>query len=402
VKTRTFASTLLASLLASTPLAGGEVSVGRFTPGETLAPFAVASPASDSRTFVRTAALDGDRAVFDLPATGTGTLLVWVLPAGERDAALRAGEGAAGRELETRLTTPAGRVLGPDADGGRSDTVRRFRIEEFGSEELGLAVGARQEALRVLAPEPGLHRLELSAPGAAAVTVAVAELDSPIVLTTWASPLSRQPGEPVTLNARLLDGGAPVAGVVSARLAARDGAVGEASEAVALFDDGLHGDGAAGDGHFAATLERLDLPAGPVDVRVEAEGRDGRGSAFARTGATGFVSERGSARLLPGSVRSEWVGEGEARVLRVTATAAVREGGDYRLDVLAAGAPLPDGARPGLAWAERTDDLRAGHEEIVVDVPAALLGEGPVHLDVRLLGLSRPGVAGRATLDVAR
>ncbi|HMM34733.1 MAG TPA: hypothetical protein PKA62_08360, partial [Thermoanaerobaculia bacterium] len=86
----------------------------------------------------------------------------------------------------------------------------------------------------------------------------------------------------------------------------------------------------------------------------------------------------------------------------VTATAAVREGGDYRLDVLAAGAPLPDGSRPGLAWAERTDDLRAGHEELVVDVPAALLGDGPVQLDVRLLGLSRPGVAGRATLDVAR
>lgn len=399
MKTRTFASAHLALLLASTPLAGGEVSVGRFAPGETLAPFAVASPASESRTFVKTTVLDGDRAVFDLPATGTGTLLVRVLPAGERDAALRAGDGAAGRELETRLTTPAGRVLGPDADGGRADAVRRFRIEEFGAEELGLAVGARQEALRVLAPEPGLHRLELSAPGAAAVTVAVAELDSPIVLTTWASPLSRQPGEPVTLNARLLDGGAPVAGVVSARLAARDGA---ASEAVALFDDGLHGDGASGDGHFAATLERLELPAGPVDVRIEAEGRDGRGSAFARTGAAGFVSERGSARLHPGSVRSEWVGQGETRVLRVTATAAVREGGDYRLDVLAAGAPLPDGSRPGLAWAERTADLRAGHEELVVDLPAALLGDGPVNLDVRLLGLSRPGVAGRATLDVPR
>ena len=402
MKTRAFASALFASFLVAAPLAGGEVAVGRFGPGETLAPCAVASPEAESRTFVRTAVLDGDRAVLDLPATGTGTLLVWVLPAGERGAALRAGDGAAGRELETRLTTPAGRVLGPDADGGRADALRRFRIEEFGAEELGLAVGARQEALRVLAPEPGLHRLELAAPGAAAVTVAVAELDSPIVLTTWASPLSRQPGEPVLLHARLLDGGAPVAGVVSARLAPRGGAAGEASDPVSLFDDGLHGDGAAGDGHFAATLERLDLPAGPVDVRIEAEGRDGRGSAFARTGAAGFVSERGSARLLPGSVRPEWLGQGEPRVLRVTATAAVREGGDYRLDVLAAGAPLPDGSRPGLAWAERTDDPRAGHEELVVDVPAALLGDGPVQLDVRLLGLSRPGVAGRATLDVAR
>lgn len=399
MKTRTFVSALLAAIVAAAPLAGGEVAVGRFAPGETLAPFAAASPEADSRTFVKTALLDGDRAVVDLPATGTGTLLVWVLPARESDPALRAGDGAAGRPLETRLTTPAGRVLGPDADGGRADAVRRFRIEEFGAEELGFAVGARQEALRVLSPEPGLHRLELSAPGAAAVTVAVAELDSPLVLTTWASPLSRQPGEPVTLNARLLDGGAPVAGVVSARLAPQGGG---AAEAATLFDDGLHGDGEAGDGHFAATLEGLELPAGPVDVRVEAEGRDARGNAFARTGAAGFVSERGSARLLPGAVRSEWLGEGDARVLRVTATAAVREGGDYRLDVLAAGAPLADGSRPGLAWAERTGDLRAGYEELVVDLPAALLGDGPVSLDVRLLGLSRPGVAGRATLDVAR
>ncbi len=391
---------LLPALLAAPVLlADDHVVVGAFSPGETLAPLAVTSPEAESRTFVRTAILDGDHAVVDLPATGTGTLLVWVIPTrSDESAAFRAGE-ASPRGIATRLETPSGRSLEPEADGERHDPVRRFRIDDFGAEELGLAVGARQEALRVLAPEPGLHRLELTAPGAAAVTVAVAELDSPIILTTWASPLSRQPGEPVLLNARLLDGGTPVAGVVSARLAARGGTAGEA---VALFDDGLHGDGAAGDGHFAATLERLDLPAGPVDVRIEAEGRDSRGNAFARTGAAGFVSEPGSARLLPGSVRSEWLGEGEARVLRVTATAAVREGGAYRLDVLASGATLADGSRPGLAWAERTEGLRAGNEELVVDLPAALLGDGPVNLDVRLLGLSRPGVAGRATLDLAR
>ena len=153
---------------------------------------------------------------------------------------------------------------------------------------------------------------------------------------------------------------------------------------------------------IAATLDDVDLPAGPVSVRVEAEGSDARGRSFARTGAAGFVSERGSARLVPGSVRSEWVGEGDGRVLRVTATAAVREGGDYRLDVIAAGAPLADGARPGLAWAELSDSLSGGHAELSVDLPAALLGDGALHLDVRLLGLSRPGVAGRVTLDVAR
>ena len=121
-----------------------------------------------------------------------------------------------------------------------------------------------------------------------------------------------------------------------------------------------------------------------------------------RTGSTGLVNERGGARLLPGSVRAEWTGAGDARVLRVTANAAVREGGEYRLDVLAGGAAGPDGSRAGLAWAERSEDLAAGPTELSVDLPAALLGDGPLHLDVRLLGLSRLGVGGRAILDVVR
>ena len=394
---------LLAALLAASPLLAAEarVAVGPFAPGEMLAPLAVASPESDSRTFVRTVVPDAGRAIVEIPSTGTGTLLVWVIPSrGDGLAAMRAGSGGGDRGLETRLETPSGRSLGPDADGGRSDGVRRFRIEDFGAEELGLPVGTRQEALRVVAPEPGLHRLEISSPDGAAITVAAVELDSPLVLTTWASPLSRQPGEPVTIHARVANGAAPVAGAtLAARLAPESGVAGDS---VPLYDDGLHGDGAAGDGHYAAAVGDLDdLPSGPVAVRVEAEGVDGRGSAFARTGASGLVNERAGARLDPRSVRAEWQGEGDARVLRVTANAAVREGGQYRLDVLAGGAAAPDGSRPGLAWAERTDDFDAGPTELSVDLPAALLGDGPLHLDVRLLGLSRLGVAGRVTLDVA-
>lgn len=395
---------LVASLLAASPLvaAGARVEVGRFASGETLAPVTAVSPESDSRTLVKTVVPSAGRAVVDVPSTGSGTLLVWVIPSREDSlAAMRAGEGAVDRELETRLVTPSGRSIGPDADGGSRDAVRRFRIDDFGAEELGLPVGGRQQALRVLAPEPGLHRLEVSAPDGAAITIAAVELDSPLVLTSWASPLSRQPGETVTVHARLADGGAPVPG---AALAARlSPSAGPAGEPVTLYDDGLHGDGAASDGHYAATAGDLaDFPAGPVAIRVDAEGVDGRGAAFARTGASGLVNERPGARLLPGSVRAEWVGEGDARVLRVTAGAGVREGGEYRLDVLAGGAVGPDGSRAGLAWAERSEELTAGPTELSVDLPAALLGDGPVHLDVRLLGLSRLGVAGRATLDVVR
>ena len=133
MKTRPVSGPLLAFLLAAAPLlAAGDVSVGRFAPGETLAPFAVDSPEADSRTFVKTVTPDGGRAVVEIPATGTGTLLVWVLPSGPDGAALRAG-GAAERELETSLTTPAGRVLGPGADGGRESVACPLR-----------AIGARR------------------------------------------------------------------------------------------------------------------------------------------------------------------------------------------------------------------------------------------------------------------
>ena len=395
---------LLAALLAGSPVlaAGNRVAVGAFPPGEVLAPLAVASPGSDSRTFVKTVVPSDGRAIVELPSTGTGTLLVWVIPSGPDGlAAMKAGTAGDGTVLETKLESPSGRSIGPESDGAAGSGIRRFRIEDFGGEELGLPVGARQEALRVLAPEAGLHRLELSAPDAAAITVAAVELDSPLVLTTWAAPLSRQPGVPVTIHARLADGAAAVAGaLLTARLAPESGVAGDS---VPLFDDGLHGDGAAGDGHYAATVADLPgFPAGPVAVRVEAEGSDDLGRPFARTGSSGLVNERSGARLLPGSVQAAWEGEGESRALLVTASATVREGGEYRLDVLAGGAAAPDGSRRGLAWAERTDDLTAGPADLSVRIPASLLGDGPLQLDVRLLGLTRVGVAGRVTLDVPR
>ena len=318
---------------------------------------------------------------------------------GDALAAMRAGANGEARGLETVLETPSGRSIAPGADGGRGDAVRRFRIDEFGAEELGLPVGARQESLRVLAPEPGLHRLEIASPDGAAITVAAVELESPIVLTTLGEPAlppARRAGDDPRPPRRRRSADRRRHPLRAARAAG-----GVAGEPVTLFDDGQHADGAAGDGHYAAQAGDLaGFPAGPVAVRVEAEGFDARGSAFARTGASGLVNERPGARLVPGSVRAEWTGEGEARALRVTATAAVRDGGEYRLDVLAGGAASPDGSRPGLAWAERTEDLAAGPTELTVDLPAALLGDGPLHLDVRLLGLSRLGVAGRVTLDV--
>ena len=73
MKMRPTPSALLALLLVAAPATAGDLSVGPFAPGETIAPFAAASPRADSRTFVKTVAVDSGRAVVDLPALTLAT-----------------------------------------------------------------------------------------------------------------------------------------------------------------------------------------------------------------------------------------------------------------------------------------------------------------------------------------
>ena len=91
--------------------------------------------------------------------------------------------------------------------------------------------------------------------------VVAAEPESRIVLSTWAAPLSRQPGQPVTLRAELRDGDEPLAGArVTARLASP---AGRASDAIQLTD--------AGNGIYTATLAELpSADAGAWQVRFDA------------------------------------------------------------------------------------------------------------------------------------
>lgn len=397
-------TTLALALLAASPLALAAertVTTGPFAPGETIAPLAADAPPHDSRAFVKTVVPVSGKAALEIPATGSGSLLVWTLP-------VRAGKGAGvaaqaapsgGAAVDSTLRAPSGATLERGQERARGAALRRFAIEDFGGEDLGLpSVPGKNEVLHVADSEAGRYQLELVARGdEAAFTVVVAEPESPLVLTSWTGPLSRQPGEPVTVHARLRDGDGAVAGAaVTARLAPEGGA---ALSGVALLDDGEHGDGAAGDGHYAATVADLPEAPGAWTVRVEAEGQDRDGRAFARTGSSGFVSERGAARLLAGSVAARRDG-GD---LVVTATARVREAGTYRLDVLVGASASADGSRPGVAWGELTQELAAGTADLALRIPAAELAgaAGPLAAEVRLLGLSPMGVAGRALVDVA-
>jgi hypothetical protein len=359
-------------LLSIAPAALAADLVGRFEPGSRYEEPAVHAPANVSRMFARTVTRDAAAAGLDIPATGDSSMIVWTIPATPE---------AAGGRVRTTLRTPAGAVLAPSDRGSLERGLRRFTLDPAETAELGVAGGA-QEVLHVARASAASYHLDLGLPeDVKGVTVVVAQPESALTLSTWAAPLSRQPGEPVTLYAELLDGEVRVPGaLVTARLASPDG---RAHASMPLE--------ARADGTYSLVLPDLpDSTPGAWQVRFEATGRTANGTRFARTGSGELVAERGAARLL--EVGTAVVGD----ALRVTASVDVRIAGTYRFDAIFA-----DGSQNGIAWAEGVRTLAAGRSTIEMNIPLADLSAAPLTdlvLDARLLGLDPIGVAGRRTL----
>lgn len=360
---------LLALLVGNVPAAMAADLTGRFDAGTQYEAPAAHAPANVSRMYVRT--LEGADSV-ELPAAGGSGLIIWTIPATQSATAVK-----------TRLRTPNGSVLQPSDRGSKERGLRRFPIDAEETAELGIRGGA-QEVVHVMSTEAASYHLDVDMPrDVAGVTVIAAEPDSAITLSTWAAPLSRQPGEPITLHAALRDGEAAIPGArVFARLASP---AGKAFGKVEL--------NAQPDGTYSAVVR--DLPeniAGAWQVRFEADGVNAKGARFSRTGSGELVAERGAARL--GNIRTEVVGD----ALRIRASVDVFLQGAYRFDVLAA-----DGSRNAVAWGEGVRNLTTGATDLQLDIPLAHLGNTRVEdlfLDVRLLGLDVIGVAGRVTKEV--
>jgi hypothetical protein len=356
---------LLATLLIA-PAAFAADQTGRFEPGTKYEAPAAHAPANVSRMFAKT--LPRDTASVDIPAAGNSGMIIWTIP-------IRSNTN--GPAVRTRLTSPTGARLQANERGSVERGLRRFAIDAAESAELDMPRGA-QDVLHVMRTEAANYRLDLDLPAdVAGVTVVAAEPESAITLSTWAAPLSRQPGQPVTLHAELRDGDAPIRGAyVTARLASPRG---KAFDTIELTD--------AGNGIYTATVTDLpDRIAGAWQVRFEAEGATANGVRFARTGSGELVSERGSARL--GTIQAQIVGDN----LRVTVPAEILNAGTYRLDVIAAA----DGQ--SLAWGQGMRTLSPGATTLTLDLP--LSTTRGLHLDVRLLGMDEIGVAGTATADL--
>jgi hypothetical protein len=359
-------------LLALTPAALAADLSGTFDAGTKYEAPAAHAPANVSRMYVRTLERSDRGQSVELPAAGGSGLIIWTIPAQRTNA-----------EVKTRLRTPNGSVLQPTDRGSLERGLRRFSLDSAETAEMGIGRGA-QEVVHVMSTAAASYHLDVEMPrDIAGVTVVAAEPDSALTLSTWAAPLSRQPGEPITLHAELRDGATKIPGArVFARLASPNG---KAFGKVELSEQP--------DGTYSATLRDLpeNLP-GTWQVRFEADGVSATGARFSRTGSGELVAERGAARL--GDIRTEVVGD----ALRVRASVDVFVGGAYRLDVIAA-----DGSHNAVAWAEGVRKLGLGATELELDVPLVHLGGTRVEdlfLDVRLLGLDVMGVAGRVTKDV--
>ncbi|MFL6245877.1 MAG: hypothetical protein ACJ74H_07630 [Thermoanaerobaculia bacterium] len=355
---------LLVVVLAGTPAALAADLSGTFDAGTKYEAPAAHAPANVSRMFVRT--LERSDSV-ELPAAGGSGMIIWTIPA------------AANESVKTRLRTPNGSVLQPNDRGSIERGLRRFALDSEETAEMGFR-GAH-EVVHVMATEAASYHLDVE--HGAGVTVVAAEPDSAITLSTWAAPLSRQPGEPITLHAELRDGEAAIAGArVLARLASPNG---KAFGRIELNEQA--------DGTYSAVVRDLpeNIPGG-WQVRFEADGINARGARFSRTGSGELVAERGAAHL--GDIQTEVVGD----ALRVRASVDVFLEGAYRFDVLAA-----DGARNAVAWAEGVRNLTTGATTLELDIPLTHLGNTRVEdlfLDVRLLGLDTIGVAGRVTKEL--
>ena len=381
--------TLLGSALAATPTEA-QVVTGTFAPNELYQSPDPNSPPSESRFFVRTIGMGPRESALVLPVSGGGGLIVWTVP-------LRAGTTDL-TPIETTLTTPSGARLRAREASSRDQRLRRMR---FQGEELDLPGDASlQEVIHVARAEAGIYTLDVRRRDPSdPVTVVVAEPESTLVMVTTAGPLSRRAGEPVTLRARLREGDSPLADArVTARVAAPLAA---AFEPVQLFDDGRHGDGAAGDGAFATTVTELGDAAGLWSVRFEADGVAEEGRPFARTGSAGFVTEPVTARLAEDAINATVVETDSGHALRVEATARVELAGQYRLDVIVAGDAGANGQRRALVWGESTRTLAQGSSPLSIEIPLTQSrSENVLHCDIRLLALDPMGLAGRATVDL--
>lgn len=186
-----------------------------------------------------------------------------------------------GSDIDMALLAPDGTVIDHAAAGTYPNVE--------------LVIGDTYEAYTIDQPLPGdwemiLSGVTIPAGGEAYNTTVMAS--TPIEISVDTDQAAYSTGELVHITAELDDGmGIPGADVV-ATIAAPSGAAAD-GDRVRLYDDGLHGDGAAGDGMYANDFRRLCWT-GTYDITVEGEGLSNAGVPFVRVGSRQITASAGT------------------------------------------------------------------------------------------------------------
>ncbi len=187
---------------------------------------------------------------------------------------------APGSQVSMTIKTVAGKILTEETP----KTNPNVTFERVLDEALPLSLG-----YGVLNPKAGAWDIGLTAretpPGGGPFAV-MATVDTDLVMTAEATPAVTAPGSDVVLRAALK----PAEGLADVAVTAlvRNETDGSTAE-LALFDDGGHDDGAAGDGIFAATWR--PATAGEYTAVISATGKDGAGNPFERLAVIGVQAQ---------------------------------------------------------------------------------------------------------------
>ncbi|GAA2908438.1 hypothetical protein GCM10010517_74870 [Streptosporangium fragile] len=179
--------------------------------------------------------------------------------------ALPEATAEAGQTASVSLDVPQGTQFG--VVGALPETVGLLLRDPSGKPAASYAAGSEEakevvQGLSVAKPQAGTWKLEITNTGAEPVKAGLGAwiLDNPVTVTATAE--ASEDGK-VTVTATVTDAGKPVTGAsVRAVVTLGDGTRKE----VTLEDDGNSGDGAAGDGVYAATSEALADGVYPVTV----------------------------------------------------------------------------------------------------------------------------------------
>jgi len=200
--------------------------------------------------------------------------------------------GQGGQETQTAVIDPSVRQARFVVDWGGSD-IDLVLVAPDGTvidhaaaatyPNVSLVVGDTYEIYTVDYPLPGEWQITVQgadvSPGGETYNLYVT-VSSAIALSMSTDQFNYQTGELVHIEASVEDG-IPITGaLVTATIEAPAGAMFDVDQ-VRLYDDGAHGDGAAGDGVYANDFRRLCWT-GSYTISVEAEGLSNAGIPFVR------------------------------------------------------------------------------------------------------------------------